>query len=390
MITRNPKICISLGAIVLVSGIACSSTNWQTDQTSCANPAPSASGTEQTPASGCPDTDMRMFGRVTSARTVSFEGKLAANAQQHTAPVEGADFDPDVDPAGQYLVFSSTRHSRFSHLYMKRIGGTTLTQLTDESGNDAQPRFSPSGDRVAFASDRSGQWDIWVVDANGRNPVQITRHSLPELHPSWSPDGNRLVYCRINPRENRSELWVVDLTNPGVKRVIGEGMFPAWSPKGDKIAYQRARARGSRRFSLWTVEVDEKNDAMFPTEIASSGDAALIAPTWSPDATQLAFAVIAPSSAGPSEDGSSRVVKRGYSDIGLIDADGQGLIRLTNGKGKNYSPVWANDGHIYFISRMENNTEAIWSVKPYQPALRNTPSAVTTGQRAALVSDEDR
>lgn len=332
-----------------------------------------------------PDSDLRLFGQSPTALDVAFEGKAAANLEQHTTPGEGADFDPNVDPTGHNLVFASTRHSRYSHLYVKATEGAACTQLTDENANDSQPVFSPDGKRIAFASDRGGQWDIWVMDADGRNPMQITSSPMPELHPSWSPDSKRLVYCRVNPREGRGELWISPLDNPGVKRLIGEGLFPSWSPKGDKIAYQRARARGSRWFSIWTLQL-EKDDALFPTEIASSPQAAFIAPTWSADGSQIAFASVLPGQAIEHED--PRLSGQGSSDIGVVDSDGRGLLLLTSGSHENYSPHWASDGRIYFASR-RSEAEAIWSLRPLRPGMGNEMAVPPAGRQAAQVIRTD-
>jgi len=332
--------------------------------------------------------DLRLFGADDSAQDIAFEGRAAIDVEQHTFPGEGADFDPDVDPAGKHLVFASTRHSRRSHLYIKAIGGAVITQITDEQADDAQPAFDPSGDRVAFASNRAGQWDIWVVDANGKNPIQITNSPAPELHPSWSPDGRSLVYCRLTSSENRGELWVVDLENPGMKRFIGEGLFPDWSPKGDKIAYQRARERGSGWFSIWTLDF-RNGDVLYPSEIASSPVAAYICPTWSADGEQLAFAAVVGARPSVSGNGDVRPASlRGRSDILIVDADGRGLQRLTDGHGENYSPAWAVDGRIFFTAK-HNDGETIWSVKPFRPTRPSEPSVTTGNRRAAGVFETD-
>jgi Tol biopolymer transport system component len=338
-----------------------------------------------------PISGLRLFGRDLGATDVAFEGKAASDLRQHTTPSAGADFDPDIDPTGKRITYASTRHAPNSHLYIKSIHGATITQITDGPGNDAQPEFDPQGNRIVFASDRGGHWDIWVVDANGRNPIQITNNPMPELHPSWSPDGKSVVYCRIDPKAGIGSLWVVSLENPGVKRLIGEGLFPAWSPRGDKIAYQRARSMGSPRFSVWTIDINE-DEVLFPTEVATSPAAALIAPTWSPDGSQLAFSILSKSSKADTINGVGAAAShvRGRSDIGIVDVDGRGLQRLTSGDAESFSPTWSSTGRIYF-SRRSSGSETIWSVRPFRPVIFDeAPSATSSSpRRAARISDTD-
>ncbi|MBN2561857.1 MAG: PD40 domain-containing protein [Phycisphaerae bacterium] len=371
------KLWIALCATVLISVPGCVMKEWPARE----EPIAAAPAGHIEESRG--NRRVSLFGRGDYARDIVFEGKVVMDLQQHTACGEGADFDPDVGPTGEHLIFASTRHSPYSRLYMKSVGGTALTQITDEPANDAQPALSPAGNRIAFASDRGGHWDIWVVDANGRNAIQITNDDAAELHPSWSPDGKRLVYCRIDPRDNHSEMWLVGLGSPGVKRLIGEGLFPEWSPLGDKIAYQRPRDRGSHRFSIWTLDIKD-DEVLRPTEVASSSDAALITPTWSPDGTQIAFTSV---DSWPGGDGSSGT-RQGGVGIGIVDADGCGLQRLTDGLGENYSPAWSVDGRIYFTAKLHGH-ETIWSVKPFRPAMIRESEVITGDRRAAAALEMD-
>ena len=318
-----------------------------------------------------------LMGRTPGFPDVALIGMAASDLRQHTTLVDGADFDPTIDPTGKSLAFASTRHSRNSHLYVKRVRGATITQVTDGPNNDAQPCFDPTGSRLAFASDRAGHWDIWVIDVNGRNPIQISSDSMPEMHPTWSPDGRHIAYCRMDSGKGVSTIWVADIENPGVKRLIGEGMFPTWSPSGDRIAYQRARARGSRWYSIWTVQLKDE-EVLFPTEVAMRPDSALITPAWSPEGTQLAFSMVR-------QDDTMGVTR---ADIGIVDADGRGFQRVTTGESENHGPAWGADGRIYFSSRSAD-AETIWSVKPFRPPeFDSSPSATSPNTRRAAMAEE--
>lgn len=334
--------------------------------------------------------------RQDSSQDVTFDGSATTDLRRHTTPSEGADFDPDIDPSGKRLIFASTRHSPNSHLYIKSITGATITQITDGPVNDAQPQFDSTGKRIAFASDRSGNWDIWTVDADGRNPTQITNSPMPELHPSWSPDGKRLVYSRINTSVNRGELWIAELDTPGVKRLIGEGLFPTWSPTGEKIAYQRARIRPSRWFSIWTLDI-HNDEVLFPTEVASSAESALISPCWSQDGTRLAFSFVKSTKKNHDAVSTSDAAfitdpnDTAFADIGIVDVDGQDMRRLTSHLGEGYGPTWSSDGRVYFSLRT-HDSETIWSVDSAQDVVEfKPPSATTTtvDHKAAGIIDMD-
>src|SRR5262249_21614096 len=97
-----------------------------------------------------------------------------AGFQQHTFVTEGYDGDVSVDPTGKWIVFSSTRHSTHPQIYLQRTDGLSVTQLTSDDAENAYPVFSPEGRQIAFCSTRAGSWDIYTMDIDGRNIVQVT------------------------------------------------------------------------------------------------------------------------------------------------------------------------------------------------------------------------
>jgi TolB protein len=194
------------------------------------------------------------------------------------------------------------------------------------------------------------------MDINGKNIVQQTNDPMQHIHPSFSPDGNRLVYCSLGGKSGQWELWTVDLTT-SEKRMIGFGLFPSWSPSRDvdRIAFQRARQRGGRWFSLWTLELVDGESRRI-TEVTASSNAAIVCPSWSPDGKQIAFATIA------EPNNSNGTKPAGQEDIWTITCDGSDRTRVTDGVGLNLGPFWAADNRIYFVSD-RGGAECVWSAR---------------------------
>ena len=301
---------------------------------------------------------MNLFGQL-QGRRAGRQKSAIGNAQPVTFSTIGADFDPCVSPDGSKIAYASTSHSRHADIFVKRVGSTAITQLTNDPANDVMPAFSRDGKRIAFCSDRTGNWDIYVMSASGGQAVQITDGPNDDLHPSFSPDGSQLVYCSYGSAANQWELVVVDLNHPGIRHIIGRGLFPTWSPDGQSILFQRARQRGTRWFSIWAVRY-AGGQASSPTELASSPDAAVITPNWSADGKHIVFCTVVDPAVDDLHGPRS-------ADIWVMNADGSGRSRLTNGQLLNLEPTWSKDGTIYFASnRAKNGVETIWAMRPDQ------------------------
>jgi TolB protein len=295
---------------------------------------------------------------------------------------EGADFNPRISGDGRFMVFASTQHRHTSDLYIKQVGSRTVTQLTSDPSNDAMPAISPDGKRIAFASDRTGAWGIYLMPAGGGRAVQLSDGHTHDLHPSFSPDGTRVVFSRL-------ELWVMSVDQPGNAEFIGYGLFPEWCPTGgtgvggsDKILFQRGRERGQRAFALWTLDYSP-GSAGNVTQIVGGREFAAINPTWSPDGMWLAYSRVprehfdAGTSAG--------------AELWISSLDGASSIQVSGRAGTNVMPTWGRDGRIYFVSD-RSGSENIWSVsteralagaKGGTPAVAGTATGAETTTAAA-------
>jgi len=317
------------------------------------------------------DAHLTLFGEFPDRTRIPFQARAASPMEQHTFTTEGADFDVDVAPDAKWVVFSSTRHTAHPDLYLKTVDGRAVTQLTSDPAADVQPCFSPDGQSVAFASDRSGNWDLWIIGLQGGQCRQITRSPMHEVHPSFAPDGKRLAYCAFNPKADQWELWMLQLDQPGSKKMIGIGLFPEWSPVADSIVYQKARQRGGRWFSIWRVDL-EMGEPKFPVELAASADMAFIQPSWSADGQWITYgtAVLGTDAEAPH----APVPVLSHGDVWIMRAAGTSPLQLTDGVGAHFGPVFSTDQRVYFTS-LQNGSENIWSVKPLLVPITQAPTA---------------
>ncbi len=342
------------------------------------NTDPSVAVANDQPAQRYSPAALALFGQLPFATTTSGIDANLDNLRQITFANEGDDFDPAIDPTGKFVVYASTRHRPTPDLYLQSTNGSAVTRLTDDPAWDTMPTFSPDGKRIAFASNRAGNMDIYLMGLDGSQPVQITSDAAHDIHPSFSPDGRMLVYSTQSLSSGQWELVVVDLERPGQKHYLGPGLFPNWSPQGNKIVFQRARQRGTRWFSIWTIDF-VNGEGLHPTELAASANAACLTPTWSPDGRFIVFCTVMNPMDANGQQGSEVNPKPAQADIWVMNADGSGRVNLTGNAQVNTQPRWSSDGLIYYVSSPSRYApENIWSLRPQRAlaALRNTGDSI--------------
>jgi Tol biopolymer transport system component len=157
------------------------------------------------------------------------------------------DWWPTWSPDGSKIAFQSNRnltpgdtipaHPELD-IYVINVTGTGETQLTSDTTNEAQPAWSPNGDRIAFTTERTGNPEIWVMDSTGANPVQLTNNAATDLAPAWSPDGTQIAF--MSDRAGDFAIFVMNSDGSNVRQLTNAGVpdeLPAWSPDGKRIVY---------------------------------------------------------------------------------------------------------------------------------------------------------
>jgi Tol biopolymer transport system component len=103
------------------------------------------------------------------------------------------DRGPAWSPDGNKIAFSSNRTGN-SEIYMLNLDSRSLSQLTTHNAEDRAPAWSPDGSRIVFVSERDGNQEIYVMNADGSNLTRLTNNSTTDSAPTWSPDGSRIAF----------------------------------------------------------------------------------------------------------------------------------------------------------------------------------------------------
>ncbi|HXF72266.1 MAG TPA: hypothetical protein VNO79_06625 [Actinomycetota bacterium] len=245
---------------------------------------------------------------------------------------------------------------------------------------------------IAFVSGRTGTVQLWVMDEDGGNAVQVTGGPGTKLHPAWSPDGRSLVFAEADrglsdpnfdlyvlgpdglerltetPTREASPAWSPDGTTIAfesdetgipeiwaINRLSGQrvpltvdrlaDLTPEWSPDGSRLLFTSKRellcspADPACERHLFVLDVATGEITQLTSGRSYNGD-----PAWSPDGSRIAF--------------SSNVQGEGDYDIYVMDADGSHLRRLTDAPGLDLNPAWSPDGRfIAFTSLRDGNYE---------------------------------
>ena len=173
--------------------------------------------------------------------------------------------------------------------------GTNVVRLTNHAATDTSPAWSPDGTKIAFASNRGGNWDIYVMNADGTTvvPQRLTTVKQDDLLPAWSPTGDQIAF--MSTRTGNGDIYTMKANGTSqTKRASSTGIDsePAWS--GSKIAFSTNR-HGITNFEIYTITPTGLNVNQTRLTNKAGHD---ITPAWSSDGAKLTFASNRPPGGG--------------------------------------------------------------------------------------------
>jgi len=235
--------------------------------------------------------------------------------------------------------------------------------------------------RLAAVSKRTGNKEVYLMDLDGEGVIPITRNKSINLQPSWSPQGDALLFTSY--RAGNPDLYLADLKSAKTRRLSsrpGINTGASWSPLGNLIALTLSVGGDT---DIYTIEPYTGKEVARLTRSAGID----VSPSWAPDGSQVAFVsersgspqIYRMSAAGggaervtfqgshntdpswsPDGERIAYVGRDGRFDVFTVQTDGKKVIRLTQGQGDNEDPSWSPDGRYIAFASNRSGGEHIY------------------------------
>ena len=258
-----------------------------------------------------------LVGALASAAAVLTAGAMMAGEARAAFP-----------RANGKLVFETNRDGN-EEIYTMNSDGTDRVDLTRNPADDTDPRWSADGKRIVFASNRDGNYQIYTMNADGSGVTRVTHDASDDRRPTWTADGHILFQNGTFP--NRA-IFRIGADGNGLQQltpVSSDNATVAAAPRGGRIAFSSTRGDGTQR--LYTANADG-SAAKLVLPSPPGPETADVEADWSPNGNDLLF---------------ERFIFGGpvTTDLYVVHADGSGLRRLTNTPDRlELQPAWSPDG----------------------------------------------
>ena len=190
------------------------------------------------------------------------------NLTQLTDTPTGDEWSPSWSPDGSKIIYYLRPTDGNREIRVIDAEGGNPTRLTTGGSNDLQPSFSPDGERILFTSDRSGISDVHVMNANGSGITRLT--SKPEFdgRPSWSHDGDRIVFYSL--RDGNREIYIISASGTNLTRVTdneASDSTPRWAPRKRGVEVSAASVIIPNASTLMPLTAQEVNRKVGPAVV---------------------------------------------------------------------------------------------------------------------------
>ncbi|MBP9658093.1 MAG: PD40 domain-containing protein, partial [Candidatus Promineofilum sp.] len=261
------------------------------------------------------------------------------------------DFDAVWSPDGTKIAFTTNRDGN-NEIYIMNADGTSPVNISNNAASDTTPAWSPNGLKLLFISNRDGNNEVFVMNADGTGVTQITTTASPVTHknPAWKPDASRIAYTSNKdtvPADVRfDEIYLAnpDGTSEVRLTVTPTGAtnpyysrLPDWSPDGSKIVFFSRRTATNKDVIYTLLDNGTVEPGQTPVALSDYPSRASSHARYSPDGTRIVFNSCR--IAGGGSDWNS--CGDGNHEIFVMNADGSNPTRMTHALSRlDVSPDW--------------------------------------------------
>ncbi len=261
--------------------------------------------------------------RFASCRTPCLAlGVLLAGCSEPNQPLSPKSYAPQLSQTAanggaSKITFQSNRNGNFD-IFVMNADGSGVTQLTNSPADEFLPLFSPDGTRIVFGKCFGGSCDVVVINADGSGERVVVNQGFPG---AWSPDGNRIALGG-SAGTGIEGIYVVNVDGSGLVRVLDPDFITDWSPDGRQLMIVSGR---DGDLELYATPLDGSPVTKLTDNTADDGAGT----GWSPDGSRIAF--------NSNRGGAGQ-------DVYVMNADGSGVTQLTPNDGfDDDGPVWSPD-----------------------------------------------
>jgi len=262
---------------------------------------------------------------------------------KHTFAMKATDQAGNTSSPAQYawtidssrVAFASVRDGN-PEIYVADPDGENAVRLTNNLVSDENPDWSPDRDRLTFDSLRKDNLDVYVMNADGSAQTPLTSSPAVDRNPTWSPDGRKIAFESF--RDGNREIYVMNADGSAQTRLTNDPALdfdPTWSPDSRKLAFTSTR---DDNYEIYSMNVDGRAQTRLTNHPAVE-----FGPTWSPDGKRIAFHSLRSDQ---------------YHNIYMMNPDGTDVTRLTNTEQADQNPSWAPDSfHLVYQSNRDADSE---------------------------------
>ena len=250
-------------------------------------------------------------------------------------------------PTMPKIVFRSIRNDD-SNIYIMNPDGSDVVNLTPNLSRSREPVWSPTGEQILFVSNRDSELDLYLMDADGKNVNPVFENAGTRYSPTWHPNGDRIAYLDYG----EWAIYTADKDGRNTKRIAITGKtggYPDWSPDGSEIAFV-VFAENTVKYHIRIINIEtgmHRTLKHIPPQIS------MLDPAWAPEGGRIAYGSLHLLIRQAADQGTIYIMNRDGSDL-------QEIVRKAGPRASN--PTWSPHGDVILYEQKVDGDRQIFKL----------------------------